>query len=423
MRKVILGSGLLASELNKITGWETISRKENNIDALHFENWKHLLDSYDIVINCIANTNTYSINKEEHWNINYKFVSELVDYCNQFNKKIVHISTDYVYTNSVENASENDIPVHGNNWYSYTKLLADAYIELKSKNYLICRGTHKPKPFPYERAWKDQVGNFDYVDVIASLIINLINKEATGLYNIGTNKKSMLELACITNKKVISDLKPIDVPSNTSMNVNKLKNIGKKNNKIIMDHYYQDIGEDWFTYPGLYKRMVKTFNSGLFVEIGSWKGRSASFMGVEILNSGKNIQLHCVDTWAGSSEHIDVNSDKFEINLYNDKDYLYKEFLKNIKPIEKIVKPIRNDSLEASKMYSNNSIDFIFIDASHSFLDVYNDINHWIIKLKKGGYIACHDYDWCDDVKKAVHHFFDLSQIEITEGCWVYKKN
>ena len=33
-------------------------------------------------------------------------------------------------------ASENDIPIHGNNWYSYTKLLADAYIELKSKNYL-----------------------------------------------------------------------------------------------------------------------------------------------------------------------------------------------------------------------------------------------------------------------------------------------
>ena len=63
--------------------------------------------------------------------------------------------------------TENDIPIHSDNWYSYTKLLADAYIELRSKNYLICRETHKPKPFPYESAWVDQIGNFDYIDKIS----------------------------------------------------------------------------------------------------------------------------------------------------------------------------------------------------------------------------------------------------------------
>lgn len=64
-----------------------------------------------------------------------------------------------------------------------------------------------------------------------------------------------------------------------------------------MEHFYQNIGEDWFTYPNLYKEMVeKSSNGSLFVEVGSWKGRSASFMAVEILNSKKDIKFDCVDT-------------------------------------------------------------------------------------------------------------------------------
>ena len=40
-----------------------------------------------------------------------------------------------------------------------------------------------------------------------------------------------------------------------------------------------------------------------FVEVGSYKGRSTSFMAVEIANSGKQIKFDCVDTWEGSPEH------------------------------------------------------------------------------------------------------------------------
>jgi dTDP-4-dehydrorhamnose reductase len=222
MKRIILGNGILASEIYNKTNWDIISRKENNIDANKFSDWKDILNSYNIIINCIADTNTYSNDKKNHWNINYKFVSELVDYCNEFDKKLVHISTDYVYTNSVENVSENDIPIHGNNWYSYTKLLADGYIELKSNNYLICRGTHKPNPFPYEKAWIDQFGNFDYVDIISQLIINLINSNSKGLYNVGTESKSMYELAINTNPNVIPFRKPVNIPNNTTMNIDKL---------------------------------------------------------------------------------------------------------------------------------------------------------------------------------------------------------
>jgi dTDP-4-dehydrorhamnose reductase len=239
MKVVILGDGLLGSDIHQIMGWDMISRKQDGFDITQPELfYKYFIESYegvvfttkyDVIINCIANTNTYSNDPNNHWDVNYKGVANLVDFCNIHNIKLVHISSDYVYTNSINNASENDIPIHGNNWYSYTKLLADAYIELKSNNYLICRGTHKSKPFPYDKAWVDQIGNFDYVDCIATWIIALITADAKGLYNVGTEVKTMYELAEKTNPNVNAAFKPKNVPSNTTMNINKLKQCLLKN--------------------------------------------------------------------------------------------------------------------------------------------------------------------------------------------------
>jgi len=233
MRIVVLGDGLLGSDVVKQTGWDCISRKKDGFDITQPEKFNDYFienhhsvafaTKYDCIVNCIAYTDTYSSDKELNWNVNYKGVADLVDFCNKWKIKLVHISTDYVYTNSISEASEDDVPIHGNNWYSYTKLLADAYIELKSNNYLVCRETHKPNPFPYNKAWIDQIGNFDYIDTIASLIIQLIKLEAVGIFNVGTKLKSIHELA---NQTIAATpvLKPNNVPSNTSMNLNKLHN-------------------------------------------------------------------------------------------------------------------------------------------------------------------------------------------------------
>lgn len=235
-RIVVLGDGLLGSEIQKQTGWSVLSRRGDGFDITQPDSFTsffvNIVDGlyackkFDIIINCIANTATYSDNKEEHWKVNYKGAADLADHCNLWGIKLVHISTDYVYTDSVNEASEEDIPIHGDNWYSYTKMLADAYIELRSKDYLICRGTHKPKPFPYEEAWIDQIGNFDYVDVIASIIIQVVRSGECGIFNIGTEVKTMFELAHQTSR-VGKSLRPQKAPGNVTMNLNKLNNVLK----------------------------------------------------------------------------------------------------------------------------------------------------------------------------------------------------
>ena len=224
MRPVILGDGLLGSELSSQTGWDIISRKKDGFDITDINCYKLILD-YNIVINCIANTDTYSTDRQTHWDVNYKGVADLVDFCNQYKIKLVHISTDYVYTNSTGTPSEIDIPVHQETYYAYTKLLADGYVELRSNDYLLIRETHKPFPFPYSKAWSNQVGNFDYVNIIAKLILKLINKNAQGIYNVGTNVKTMYKLALQTNSEVQPEQVKGLTPVSTKMNIQKLKNI------------------------------------------------------------------------------------------------------------------------------------------------------------------------------------------------------
>jgi SAM-dependent methyltransferase len=182
-----------------------------------------------------------------------------------------------------------------------------------------------------------------------------------------------------------------------------------------MEHFYHNIGEDWFTYPQLYKRIVNNCQDGAhLVEVGSWKGRSASFMAVEIINSNKNIKFDCVDTWKGSIEHTtyDVITEE---NLYD-------VFLSNIEPVKNIINPIRMTSIDASKLYEDNSLDFVFIDASHEYEDVKADILAWLPKVKIGGILAGHDYDNFEGVNRAVDEIFHINDLEISEYCYIYKK-
>ena len=193
-----------------------------------------------------------------------------------------------------------------------------------------------------------------------------------------------------------------------------------------MEHFYEKI-HGWFTFPQLYKQIINHYPDGShFVEVGVWKGKSASFMAVEIVNSGKNIKFDCVDTWLGSEEHTNPDSGFFEENLVNNENWLYEHFLNNIEPVKHIITPVRKSSLEAAPLYEDNSLDFVFIDASHDYDNVLKDIKAWYPKVKPDiGVIAGHDYSWCDDVKKAVHHFFDCLDIKIQEGegCWIARKN
>jgi hypothetical protein len=186
-----------------------------------------------------------------------------------------------------------------------------------------------------------------------------------------------------------------------------------------MIHYYENIGENWFSYAAFYQDMIdKIPDCGIVVELGCWKGRSSSCLGVEIINSGKEIELFCVDSWYFTPDTEQPVSSQEEF------DKVYSEFLQNTLPIKDVLKIIRNPSFEAVKLFQDNSIDFMFIDASHYYKDVKLDNKLWLPKIKEGGIIAGHDYFTSvhPGVKQAVDECFPDVETIPEQNVWFYKK-
>lgn len=177
-----------------------------------------------------------------------------------------------------------------------------------------------------------------------------------------------------------------------------------------MNHFFENVF-GWFNYEDklAYDKAVNTFNDGdIFVEVGSFKGRSACAMAVNIINSKKDIKFYCVDTWNGSGEEHKNDED-----VANDR--LYDVFIKNIEPVKNYITPIRKTSVDASKDFLDKSLSFVFIDACHSYECVKEDLESWFPKIKSGGILAGHDA-WAQQIARAVKEFAEERNLKYNIG-------
>ena len=156
-----------------------------------------------------------------------------------------------------------------------------------------------------------------------------------------------------------------------------------------MEHFYnnKEFGENWFSYSQFYADMIKRLpDEATIIEVGCWKGRSTACLGVEIVNSEKGVSLICVDSWKY------VPSTEQPVSSQTEFDKVYEEFLKNTQVFKGFLSVIRQGSDSAADVFDNESIDFVFIDANHTYESVKADILAWLPKVKVGGIIAGHDY-------------------------------
>jgi len=220
---LILGDGLLGSAVIGTSGWPFVPRRHHGFDINNESTWRcNIPNGVTHIINLIANTDTYSTDIDDMFETNYRGVIKLVDYCNDKGIKLIHFSTDYVYENSKPNAKETD-KTKPTTPYAMSKALADEYIMKHSNDYLVLRGSQKDDPFPYESAFTNLYGNFDYPDKIAELVIEMVRSEAVGLYNIGTPIKSMFELAKLSKQDVKEALAPDHFPKDVTMNISLME--------------------------------------------------------------------------------------------------------------------------------------------------------------------------------------------------------
>lgn len=123
------------------------------------------------------------------------------------------------------------------------------------------------------------------------------------------------------------------------------------------------------------------FNKG--AEIGVEKGIYSEIL----LKANPKLHLFSVDPWKATAYEPEIETVERRQRKYN---YYYKETKKRLAPYNCTI--IRKSSMAALKDFKDNSLDFVYIDANHDFVNFTNDLHYWLKKVQVGGIISGHDY-------------------------------
>ena len=143
------------------------------------------------------------------------------------------------------------------------------------------------------------------------------------------------------------------------------------------------------------------------LEIGSWAGASTITWARAIKDLGLSGSLHCVDIW---EPYFDLKVNPAEIyeqmNSAAEQDAIFQAFRNNISAagVEDMVTFTRGNSRDVLPKIDADSYQIIFIDASHLYADVYNDVVQAKRLVADGGILCGDDFELpAAMVDQAVH--------------------
>ena len=135
-----------------------------------------------------------------------------------------------------------------------------------------------------------------------------------------------------------------------------------------------------------YARFARGLVGGVFVEVGSWKGRSTSFVGPVCKANGT--RLVCVDHWNGSRDALSAHY--AAVLAAEDVEATFRRHMAELGiPVEVLAMTSR----EASHRFEDGAIGRVFLDGSHDGASVDEDLRAWWPKLGPSGLLGGHDYD------------------------------
>ena len=132
----------------------------------------------------------------------------------------------------------------------------------------------------------------------------------------------------------------------------------------------------------LTRNILNQYSLNVGAEIGTFKGEFSKH-----LLENWHGKLFMVDVWNElGDDYVDSSNHKFFGNE------VYKNCIDNIRGYEDRSIMIRTSSKVASGLFNDQSLDFVYIDANHSYEFVKEDIELWYPKVKPGGWLMGHDY-------------------------------
>lgn len=142
-------------------------------------------------------------------------------------------------------------------------------------------------------------------------------------------------------------------------------------------------------------------------EIGVWRGAFSAL--IRDVVTPKRLLL--IDPWAGAVGDVPWRRGEFtEEEAQQHFDDAFDEVRAAFSGDARI-RIIRAMSLDAADQIADQSLDVVYIDGSHDYEDVRDDLRAWSPKLRQDGLLTGDDYYWSDDrgrnfpVRRAVDEF------------------
>lgn len=204
-----------------------------------------------------------------------------------------------------------------------------------------------------------------------------------------------------------------------------------------------------------YEQMADMAENGdHYVEVGGWLGRSASIMMTRIKSLGIEITFDVIEHFEDITEDAiktgnnaglyldpavyrrfaerlkdrDVHENGFYVKRIPDtvkepdiEQFMYDQFMHYVDQcgVKDMINVIKNKSLDAARNYEDQSLDFVFIDGNHAYEEFKADIIAWFPKVKVGGIIAGHDFNF-KEVSRAVAETIGITDSQMP--IWIHQK-
>lgn len=129
----------------------------------------------------------------------------------------------------------------------------------------------------------------------------------------------------------------------------------------------------------LYRLARACTGRGVIVEIGSWRGKSTTCLGLGS-KAGNRVPVYAIDP---HSEHT------------------FGDFCRNMEEagLTNLVTPVPGRSQKLAEGF-DEPIELLFLDGAHQYELVNEDFDRWVPKVVEGGIVAMHDTTWFPGPKR-----------------------
>jgi predicted O-methyltransferase YrrM len=166
--------------------------------------------------------------------------------------------------------------------------------------------------------------------------------------------------------------------------------------RILGDRFMHDRGS-------LGPLIERVAHRGTMVEVGSLCGFSTAFF------AARFERVISIDPYAPGYDPEDRNSEASRLRLAQEVFKL--RFFDDPRVTQ------HNETSEAgAKRFGDRSLDFVYLDAGHSYDAVRKDISLWLPKVREDSWIAGDDYDW-EGARPAIEEAF--SRHDVIENRWI----